>query len=206
LTVVVCARHLLFGEAFAQALLERGGRAVVVSQPQDVLPALEPAVTSVVMDLGFPHGSAAVVMKCIRSTWPNITVLCLGEGALDEQSAKAGVHLVLSKKQPLGALVEAALRPIGVRPGPLSARGQPAGWGRPAVRRRADLPLSVHFLTKRERDVLRLLVSAVSTSGIAERLGISVATTRGYIQSTFVKLGVHSRVEAVSYAVRHGVV
>jgi two-component system nitrate/nitrite response regulator NarL len=46
----------------------------------------------------------------------------------------------------------------------------------------------------------------VSTSAIAESLGISVATTRGYIQSTFTKLGVHSRVEAVTYAVRHGVV
>jgi two-component system nitrate/nitrite response regulator NarL len=208
LTVVICDQHLLFGEAFAQALRERGPQAVVVSRPQDVLAALERApVTSVVMDVGFPHGSSAVVTRRIRSTWPDTPVVCIGEEAHDEHSCpEAGPNLVLSKKQPLGALVEAALRPPGVRPGPSSVPRHPAGRGRPAAHPLKDQPLAARFLTRREREVLRLLASAVSTSAIAESLGISVATTRGYIQSTFTKLGVHSRVEAVTYAVRHGVV
>jgi DNA-binding CsgD family transcriptional regulator len=49
-------------------------------------------------------------------------------------------------------------------------------------------------------------VSAQSTYRIADELGISVTTTRGYVQSILAKFGVHSRVEAVAYAVRHSVV
>jgi two-component system nitrate/nitrite response regulator NarL len=206
-TVVVCDQQLLFSEAFAQALRERGRQALVVSGPQDVLEALErAAVTAVVMDLGFPHGTAAAVTMRIRSTWPDTRVVCLGERIHGEQGySEAGGTLVLSKKQPLGALVEAALRPLGVRTGLSSAFHQQGGRG-PVAHSLKDQPLPARFLTRRERDVLRLLASAESTSGIAEGLGISVATTRGYIQSTFIKLGVHSRVEAVTYAVRHRVV
>jgi two-component system nitrate/nitrite response regulator NarL len=54
--------------------------------------------------------------------------------------------------------------------------------------------------------VLQLLAMAKSTERIATEMGISVTTTRGYIQAILEKLGVHSRVEAVTYAVRHSVV
>jgi two-component system nitrate/nitrite response regulator NarL len=206
LTVVVFARHLLFSESFAQALRDQGGQAVVVSRPQDVLTALERApVTSVVMDVGLPHGSTAVLTRRIRGTWPETPVVWVGDEPCDEQAcAELGVNLVLSKKQPLGALVEAALRPLGAKHTPSSRRHHAGRGGQvPSFK---DQPLPARFLTSRERDVLLLLASANSTSGIAEKLGISIATTRGYIQSTFIKLGVHSRVEAVTYALRHGVV
>jgi DNA-binding CsgD family transcriptional regulator len=75
--------------------------------------------------------------------------------------------------------------------------------GQPADRHR---PLATQFLTNREREVLGLLVSAQSTARIADELGISLTTARGYVQSILAKLGVHSRVEAVAYAVQHCVV
>ncbi len=40
--------------------------------------------------------------------------------------------------------------------------------------------------------------------GIATKLGVSAATVRTHVQSVMTKLGVHSRLEAASYAVRYG--
>ncbi|SDF23331.1 Response regulator receiver domain-containing protein [Blastococcus fimeti] len=206
-TVVICDQHLLFGESFAQALQERRREAVVVPWPEDVLSVLESRpVGSVVLDVGFPHGAALTVTRRIRSTWPDICVVCLGEEPDRRHYTDGGADVVLSKKQPLGALVEAAMRTHHVHAPSSGSRPHQAGRGRSAPPSRRDQPLPARFLTSRERDVLRLLVLAHPTSQIAAELGISVATTRGYVQSTFIKLGVHSRVEAVTYAVRNGVV
>ena len=60
------------------------------------------------------------------------------------------------------------------------------------------------FLTPRERECLVLLVEGLDTGGIATKLGVSPATVRTHVQSVLMKLGVHSRLEAASYAVRYG--
>jgi DNA-binding NarL/FixJ family response regulator len=52
-------------------------------------------------------------------------------------------------------------------------------------------------LTRREREVLRLLASGASTRAIASGLGISPATVRNHVHHILAKLGVHSRLEAV---------
>jgi two-component system nitrate/nitrite response regulator NarL len=46
----------------------------------------------------------------------------------------------------------------------------------------------------------------MSTSAIARRLVISVTTVRNHTQNILTKLGVHSRVAAVAFAVRSGLV
>jgi PAS domain S-box-containing protein len=57
-------------------------------------------------------------------------------------------------------------------------------------------------LTRREREVLRLLASGCSTDSVAEKLFISPATARNHIRHLLGKLGVHSRLEAVTLALR----
>lgn len=61
-------------------------------------------------------------------------------------------------------------------------------------------------LTRREWDVLRLLVDGTGGSHIANRLNISHNTVRTHIQSILTKLHVHSRLEAAGFAVRHGLI
>ena len=61
-------------------------------------------------------------------------------------------------------------------------------------------------LTRRERDVLRLLTMGTSTLAIAQQLGISPATTRNNIHSILATLRVHSRLEAVTLALRNGLI
>jgi two-component system nitrate/nitrite response regulator NarL len=59
-------------------------------------------------------------------------------------------------------------------------------------------------LTPREREILRLLAAGASTRAMAERLRVSVPTVRNHVQNLLGKLGVHSRLEAAAYAMRHG--
>ncbi len=54
------------------------------------------------------------------------------------------------------------------------------------------------FLTPREYEVLQALALGASTTRIGELLGISPSTVRSYVKSILAKLGVHSRIEAVS--------
>jgi PAS domain S-box-containing protein len=57
-------------------------------------------------------------------------------------------------------------------------------------------------LSARELEILRLLGRGASTREIARTLGISGATVRTHTQNILAKLGVHSRLEAVLYAVQ----
>jgi DNA-binding NarL/FixJ family response regulator len=61
-------------------------------------------------------------------------------------------------------------------------------------------------LTQRELDVLSLLVDGRSTAWVAQTLVISASTARNHIQSVIGKLGAHSKLEAVSIALREGIV
>jgi NarL family two-component system response regulator LiaR len=61
-------------------------------------------------------------------------------------------------------------------------------------------------LTRREQEVLALLVKGMSNPEIAERLFISRATVKVHISSILSKLGVASRGEAISLAIQNKLV
>lgn len=56
-------------------------------------------------------------------------------------------------------------------------------------------------LTAREREIMDLLRTGATTEGIAEELGIRRTTVRNHVQNIFSKLGVHSRLAAVTQVV-----
>ena len=59
-------------------------------------------------------------------------------------------------------------------------------------------------LTEREREVIAAMAKGASTTGIALELGISPATVQSHVKNILGKLGVHSKVEAISVAWRGG--
>jgi PAS domain S-box-containing protein len=67
----------------------------------------------------------------------------------------------------------------------------------------APVPDAGGALTRRELEVLRLLGNGLNTRSAAERLHVSRATIRNHVQNIFGKLGVHSRLEAVAFAMKH---
>lgn len=66
--------------------------------------------------------------------------------------------------------------------------------------RRAIMPT----LTKREREVLKLLATGLSNGEIADALRISPITARNHVTSVIEKLGVKTRLQAVVVATRKG--
>ncbi len=60
-------------------------------------------------------------------------------------------------------------------------------------------------LSDREIEVLTLLAEGLSTKSLAQKLGISHFTARNHIQNILVKLELHSKAQAVSYAFKKGI-
>jgi len=60
-------------------------------------------------------------------------------------------------------------------------------------------------LSDREIEVLTLLAEGLSTKSLAQKLSISHFTARNHIQNILVKLDLHSKAQAVSYAFKRGI-
>jgi DNA-binding NarL/FixJ family response regulator len=210
-SVVICDEHRLFADAFSAALRQQGADVLATTDPDDARRlALTHSPWSVVLNVHRTPVPAVHALRAIRRHRPGTRVICLVGDDPDAGRLwlDAGADLVLSKRQPLQELVDCVLM-AGPAPGAAThGPGQRSRNGAGVVGARGSnaAPLAARFLTDREREVLRLLVAAESTKAIARRLGISVPTARRHIQSTFTKLGVHSRVEAVTFAVRHAIV
>jgi DNA-binding NarL/FixJ family response regulator len=78
----------------------------------------------------------------------------------------------------------------------LGGHGRPAGAATP----------SRLTLTEREQEVLRGLVQGLAYKQVAEHLGVSIDTVRAHVRTVYRKLQVHSVAEAVSRAIREGLV
>jgi DNA-binding NarL/FixJ family response regulator len=59
-------------------------------------------------------------------------------------------------------------------------------------------------LTRRETEVLHHAAAGLQNKEVAQTLGLSVATVRNHIHNILEKLGVHSKLEAVSLSFRNG--
>jgi DNA-binding NarL/FixJ family response regulator len=65
---------------------------------------------------------------------------------------------------------------------------------------------AIEKLSPREIEVLQALAEGLDSAGIAERLHISLRTERNHMANILSKLGVHSQLQALVFALRHGVV
>ncbi len=121
------------------------------------------------------------------------------------EALRAGIRAVLpsdvSPGQLVAALQAAALGLVVMHPSEISAAipaGAPAS--RPLVAELAEP------LTRREREVLQMLASGVGNKEIAAQLAISEHTVKFHVTSILGKLGAGSRTEAVSLAIRLGLI
>jgi len=202
LRVLLCDDHTLYVEPVAAALRIRGYDAVIARSPTEVLPlaaAEEPDVC--LIDLHFPDGDGVQVIAALRQCHPGVPVLVLSASSEPRQgfaAIRAGAVAIVRKDQPITAVfeaVEAVLR--GRRPSAPPARRPPTSTTeRDRVRSR------LAELTERERDVLRRLIDGEDTVGIARALHIAASTARTHLQNVLLKLGVHSRLQAVAVVTR----
>jgi two-component system nitrate/nitrite response regulator NarL len=198
--LVLCDDHAVFVEALGAVLGRHGyGVSAIVTEATAIVETVarrQPAVVVIDRHLGEADGIHIVPDVLRASPASRVLVLTADVDAATVQLARdAGAHGVMSKTAGVQALVTAVAR--------VAAGEVVADLPVPdAVRARNDVQRLAVFLTPRERECLALLVEGCGSRVMAERLGVSTATARGYVQAVLNKLGVHSRLEAASVAVR----
>jgi two-component system nitrate/nitrite response regulator NarL len=154
---------------------------------------------AVLIDMRADGALGAVQALAQRS--PDLRVLGCIEGDDPRQIAavmKAGVDGWISTADGLDRLVHLLRRPTASAAGSTS---NDRGPGRAATTAR-----DVYRLTARESEVLDGLARGASTSALAGALHVSPATARTHVHNVLAKLGVHTRLEAVAYAIQHQLV
>ena len=142
-------------------------------------------------------GAIATQLPPVES---NIVFLTGYEPAAFEAQGRAWLPLDVSAAE-LVAAVLAAAEDLTVL--------TPAQWKRHSSRARGYDPDQSNFvepLTKRELQVLRMLANGLGNKEIAAHLAISSHTAKFHVAQILAKLGVSSRTEAVTTAIRRGLV
>ncbi len=144
----------------------------------------------------------ALLTDALRAR-PDLKVLVLSSYSDDwsvSRAVEAGCHGYLLKEQHLTDLYEAI---TAVHQG--EAAFAPSILNRVLRLVRTDRSSS-SSLTSREMEVLRLLAAGMTTDQIAGELFVSPNTVRNHVNNVIRKLNVHSRLEAVSHAIRTGLI
>jgi DNA-binding NarL/FixJ family response regulator len=208
ITVVVCDDHQVVAEGLAAVLgaepdIEVVAIASSVAMVLELAERFRPDV--VLMDYELPDGDGVAATRALKAAHPEVMILMLtsysDEGVL-VSAVEAGCSGYLTKHDGSHAVAN------GVR---VAASGEAVVTAAMLSKilprlSRAEHSKGATELTTREHEVLELLADGLATAAIAERLYLSVNTVRNHAQSILVKLGVHSRLEAVSVAVRAGMI
>ena len=163
-----------------------------------------------VIDLALPDGEGIELIKDLREVNPNFTALVL-TASLDRaehaQAVESGAAGILHKSAGVDEILDATRR-LGEGETLLSqeeliALLRLAGQSREEER---EARASIEQITLREREVLQALGEGLSNKEIAAKLHVSVDTERTHMMNILNKLGVHSRLQALLFAARHGLI
>jgi PAS domain S-box-containing protein len=210
--VLLVEDHTAVREAIA-AQFEREPGFEVIGQAASLAAAralLTEPVDVAVVDLGLPDGNGADLIKDLRHANPRAHTLVLSASLDHAQTAYAvehGAAATLDKTARLDEVVDAVRR---LRAGEtLIDLNEVVELLRFAARQRAqtqDDRRALERLTPREREVLQALAEGLDTQAIAARLHITTRTQRNHVANILTKLGVHSQLQAVLFALRYDVV
>ena len=203
--------HQLLAEALA-AMLAREPDMEVVGTAGSVADAKVMArerVDVVLMDYRLPDGTGADATRAIKARWPAARVVMLTAVKDDEtvlESIQAGADGYLTKDRAADDVVQAVRAAYAGET--LLPRSVIVEIARrvAAARERGDERRLVEPLTPRELEVLRALTDGLSTPEICERLYIAPNTLRTHVQNIMGKLRVHSKLEAVAFALKNRLV
>jgi DNA-binding NarL/FixJ family response regulator len=210
LRVVICDDHALFRRGL-EMVLENEPDIEVVGEATDGIQAVEKAQELmpdvILMDVRMPKRSGIEATQQIKELLPHVKILVLtisDEEADLYDSIKAGAAGYLLKEISTDEVAD-AIRSVWAG----HSRISPAMASKlltefQAMTKRADdrQQIAPPRLTERELEVLRLVAKGLNNRDIAKNLYISENTVKNHIRNILEKLQLHSRMEAVIYAVR----
>jgi two-component system NarL family response regulator len=150
------------------------------------------------MDMRMPDANGAKTIEAIRSEFTNARIIILSSFDHEEdiyQAIQAGARGYLLKDSPRNDLISAIVRVHG------GERCIPAN-----IATRLAERVGGNELTAREFEVLKLIVKGRSNKEIGDQLGISEGTVKSHVNNILSKLNVTDRTQAVSVALKRGLV
>ena len=204
LRVMVVDDHTAFAESLREVLGHREGFELTASagsgeEAVRLADELRPDV--ILMDQKLPGTSGAETTAQILARLPGTKVVMLTGGSTDDEmldAVEAGVSGYLIKTARVAEIADAIQRvAAGEMLIPAATLRDLLQRARERSRVSQDRTRIAAALTPRELDVLKLMATEKDTAAIAEALGVTWHTARGYIQGVIEKLGTHSRLAAV---------
>jgi two-component system NarL family response regulator len=199
--VLIADDHLVVREGL-MVMLEGSGEFEVVGQAFDGQEAvrlakeLQPDV--VLIDVQMPGVGGIEATRQIKKQTPDAQVVVLSSFDQDEyiyQSIQAGAKGYVLKDSDLEELldvVRAASHGESLLPAHIATK----------LVRRVSAAQAGRDLTKREYEVLNLLAGGLRNKDIAKKLSITERTVKNHVTQIIAKMGVKSRTEAVTQALK----
>ena len=157
----------------------------------------------VLMDMVMPDMDGATATRIIRQQFPQVQVIVLTsfkEGELIKNALEAGAIGYLLKDVSAEELAKAIRAAYAGRVTLSPEAAQ-------SLVETANLPPPPGLdLTEREREVLALMIEGLNNTQIAGRLTVSPSTIKSHVSNILSKLGVASRTEAVTLALRSHII
>lgn len=209
--VLLVDDHQLLTDALSRVLAREpdivvAGVAATVAQVRSVI---RPDVDVVLMDYRLPDGTGIEATRIVKAQAPLARIVMLTAIADDEtvlESIQAGADGYITKDRAVddvvGAVRAAHAGEILLPRSVIMDIAQRVI----AARDRAGERVSVEPLTPRELEVLRALTEGLASAQICSRLHIAPNTLRTHVQNIMGKLHVHSKLEAVAFALRNRLV
>jgi two-component system, NarL family, nitrate/nitrite response regulator NarL len=204
--VVIGDDHAVFLDALSTVLTQQGTavtKATTIPGTVSAVRARQPDVCLVDRHFATGHDGLDALAE-ISGASPRTKVLVLsadGDSDTVMRAMRAGAAGYVHKTRGVSVLKQTIER---VLRGEIVVEVPAAPGIRPQLARQRDALRLAAYLTARERKCLELLVEGQDTAAMVSSLGVSAATVRTHVQGLLTKLGVHSRLEAAAFAVRHG--
>ena len=210
ISVLVVDDHRAVAEAIRGAMSSQRGLSVDAAwsgeEALDIVRRDPPDV--ILMDVAMPGMGGLEATRRILEADSDVKVIMLSahdDDLLKARAMETGAWGYLSKISPMDQLVDAVRK--AKRGEPLLDQEEIDRLQR-RLRRRRSVEESererVARLSARETQILQLMAEGKDSRAVAAQLGISHATVRTHTANALTKLGVHSQVEAVVLAIRHG--
>lgn len=212
--ILLVEDHASFRQALA-FMFEREPEFSVVAQAGSIEEAKEILSSSdgidvAVVDLGLPDGDGVALVEEFSTAKSGVSTLVLSaslEPARFASAVEAGAAGVLHKSASISEIVDSARRLMSGEA--LISPSEIIEMLRLVSRKRQEeyeVRQAVDKLTRREKEVLQALAEGLDSKEIAEKLHITIETERTHMVNILNKLGVHSRLQALVFATRNGIV
>jgi DNA-binding NarL/FixJ family response regulator len=213
-SLLICDDHKILTDALA-TVVGLDEQLTLVAPPvhaaEEAIALAEEVLPDVVlMDIVFKGGgmSGIEATRKIKEASPSTKVVVMtahDDDRLLVEAVEAGASGFLSKdeaaQEVLAAAKAAADGEVLIDPTTLTRLLAQVAREREAQR---DALKLLNDLTEREREILQLLAEGKRNDGIAKQLYISPQTVQTHVRNILGKLRVHSKLEAVSFAVKNG--